>query len=49
MFVCAFQNGLKAGNFNESLAQILATSIDEVINIAELYIKGEESNMGKRS
>ena len=39
LFVGAFQNGLKAGQFNESLAQ----------KSAECYIKGEESNTEKRA
>ncbi|MCI13362.1 gag-pol polyprotein, partial [Trifolium medium] len=49
MFVAAFHNGLKAGHFNESLAQKPATSMQEVTKRAECYIKGEESNAEKRS
>ncbi|WJX58397.1 hypothetical protein P8452_43858 [Trifolium repens] len=49
MFVAAFHNGLKAGHFNESLAQKPATTMQEVIKRAECYIKGEESNAEKRS
>ncbi|GAU20758.1 hypothetical protein TSUD_239520 [Trifolium subterraneum] len=49
MFVAAFHNGLKAGHFNESLAQKPATSMQEVIKRASCYIKGEESNAEKRS
>ncbi|KAK2393494.1 hypothetical protein QL285_055433 [Trifolium repens] len=49
MFVAAFHNGLKAGHFNESLAQKPATSMQEIIKRAECYIKGEESNAEKRS
>ncbi|GAU24562.1 hypothetical protein TSUD_149030 [Trifolium subterraneum] len=49
MFVAAFQNGLKAGHFNESLAQKPAESMQEVMKRAECYIKGEESNAEKRS
>ncbi|GAU48567.1 hypothetical protein TSUD_137520 [Trifolium subterraneum] len=49
MFVATFHNGLKAGHFNESLAQKPATSMQEVIKRASCYIKGEESNAEKRS
>ena len=49
MFVAAFHNGLKAGHFNESLAQKPATTMQEIIKRAECYIKGEESNAEKRS
>ncbi|GAU37573.1 hypothetical protein TSUD_154060 [Trifolium subterraneum] len=49
MFVAAFHNGLKAGHFNESLAQKSATSMQEVIKRASCYIKGKESNAEKRS
>ncbi|GAU35844.1 hypothetical protein TSUD_63330 [Trifolium subterraneum] len=49
MFVAAVQNGLKAGHFNESLAQKLASTMQEVMKRAECYIKGEESNAEKRS
>jgi hypothetical protein len=48
MFVSAFHNGLKADHFNESLAQKLATSMQEITKRAEGYIKGEESNAEKR-
>jgi len=44
VFVGVFQNGLRAGQFNESLAQKPADSMDEIIAIVECYIKGEESN-----
>ncbi|GAU51615.1 hypothetical protein TSUD_182110 [Trifolium subterraneum] len=49
MFVAAFHNGLKVGHFNESLAQKPATSMQEVVKTASCYIKGEESNVEKRS
>jgi hypothetical protein len=49
MFVAAFHNGLRAGHFNESLAQKLAETMQEVMKRAECYIKGEESNAEKRS
>src|ERR1044072_425084 len=49
IFVAAFQHGLKAGQFNESLAQKPAKSMDEIITRAECYVKGEESNMEKRA
>ncbi|GAU27754.1 hypothetical protein TSUD_215650 [Trifolium subterraneum] len=45
----AVQNGLKAGHFNESLAQKPASTMQEVMKRAECYIKGEESNAEKRS
>jgi hypothetical protein len=48
MFVSAFHHGLKAGHFNESLAQKPATSMQEVTRRDEGYIKGEESNAEKR-
>ncbi|MCI01455.1 gag-pol polyprotein [Trifolium medium] len=49
MFVAAFHNGVKAGHFNESLAQKSASSMQEIIKRAECYIKGEESNAEKRT
>ncbi|GAU19014.1 hypothetical protein TSUD_193520 [Trifolium subterraneum] len=49
MYVAAVQNGLKAGHFNESLAQKPASTMQEVMKRAECYIKGEESNAEKRS
>ncbi|MCI38014.1 hypothetical protein A2U01_0059242, partial [Trifolium medium] len=49
MFVAAFQNGLKAGQFNESLAQKPAESMQEIMKRAKCYIRGEESNAKKRS
>ncbi|PNX91900.1 gag-pol polyprotein [Trifolium pratense] len=48
MFVAAFHNGLRAGHFNESLAQKPALSMQEINKRAECYIKGEESNAEKR-
>ncbi|GAU48798.1 hypothetical protein TSUD_81470 [Trifolium subterraneum] len=48
MFVAAFQKGLKAGHFNESLAQKPAETMQEVMKRAQCYIKGEESNAEKR-
>jgi hypothetical protein len=47
MFVSTLHNVLKAGHFNESLAQKPATSMQEIIKRAEFYIKGEESNVEK--
>jgi hypothetical protein len=49
MFVAAFHNGLRAGHFNESLAQKPAETMQEVMKRAECYIKGEESNAEKQS
>ncbi|MCI52520.1 hypothetical protein A2U01_0073765, partial [Trifolium medium] len=47
--IAAFHNGLKAGQFNESLAQKPAVTMQEVMKRAECYIKGEESNAEKRN
>ena len=49
MFVGAFQNGLKAGHFNESLAQRPALNMEEIRARAECYIKGKESNAEKNN
>ncbi|MCI88876.1 hypothetical protein A2U01_0110164, partial [Trifolium medium] len=49
MFVAAFQNGLKARHFNESLAQKLEITMQEIMKRAECYIKGQESNAEKRT
>lgn len=49
MFVGAFQNGLRAGYFNESLAQRPVTSLVEVVTHVECYIKGKESNTEKKA
>ncbi|GAU16855.1 hypothetical protein TSUD_368040 [Trifolium subterraneum] len=49
IYVAAVQNGMKAGHFNESLAQKPASTMQEVMKRAECYIKGEESNAEKRS
>ncbi|MCH90725.1 gag-pol polyprotein, partial [Trifolium medium] len=49
MFVAAFHNGLTAGQFNESLVQKPATTMQEIMKWAKCYIKGEESNAEKRS
>ncbi|MCH82063.1 gag-pol polyprotein [Trifolium medium] len=46
MFMATFQNGLKAGHFNESLAQKPAVSMEEIMKRAECYM---ESNAEKRS
>jgi hypothetical protein len=35
MFVAAFQNGLKADQFNESLAQTPSVSMQEIMKRAE--------------
>jgi hypothetical protein len=49
VFVGAFQNGLRAGQFNESLAQKTADSMEEIIARADCYIKGEESNVERKA
>jgi len=49
LFVGAFQNGLRAGPFNESLAQKPTNSMEEIKSRAECYIKGEESNAEKKA
>ena len=48
IFVAAFQHGLCIGQFNELWAQKLVENMDEIITRAECYVKGEESNMGRR-
>jgi hypothetical protein len=49
VFVGAFQNGLRTGQFNESLAKKPVDSTDELIARADCYIKGEESNAEKKA
>lgn len=49
VFVGAFQNGLRAGEFNESLTQKPADSMEEIIARADYYNKGEESNAEKKA
>lgn len=49
MFVGAFQNGLKAGNFNESPTQKPTLSLVEVDPKVECYIKGEGSNTQEKA
>ncbi|MCI22531.1 hypothetical protein A2U01_0043707 [Trifolium medium] len=49
IFVAAFQNGLNARHFNESLAQKPADTMQEIMKRVECYIKGEEINAEKRS
>lgn len=49
MFVGAFQNDLRADHFNESSAQKPTINMDEVMNKAECYIKGEKSNIENKS
>lgn len=44
-----FQNGLRVGQFHESLSQKPPDSMEEIISRAECYIKGEESNTEKRA
>lgn len=48
MFVGAFQNSLRVGHFNESLAQKSGSNMEEVMNRIDCYVNGEESNMEKR-
>lgn len=43
-FMGAFQNGLKDGNLNEYLAQNHDTSMVDIMELLECYIKGEEKN-----
>jgi len=49
LFVGAFQNGSRAGQFNESLAQKPVDSMEEIMARAECCIKGEESNVEKKA
>jgi len=44
LFVGAFQNGLRAGPFNESLTKKPEDSMEEIMSRDEYYTKGEESN-----
>lgn len=44
-----FQNGLKSGHLNESLAQRPTSSLVEVVIRVECYIKDEESNAKKKA
>ncbi|KAJ1401774.1 hypothetical protein SESBI_28535 [Sesbania bispinosa] len=48
LLVSAFEEGLQPGQFNESLAQRPAQSMQEIRNRADCYVKGEESNAEKR-
>jgi hypothetical protein len=41
VFVGVFQNGLRAGQFNESQVQKPADSMEEIITRAKCYFKGE--------
>lgn len=41
IFIGDFQNDLKAGHFNESLAQKSVTTIKEIMTWVEYYIKGD--------
>ena len=49
LFLGAFQHDLRVGKFNESLAQNLTSNMNEIITRVECYIKGEESNLEKRT
>jgi len=49
LFVGAFQNGLRAGQFNESLAQKPADPMEEIMARAECCSKGAESNVEKKA
>lgn len=48
MFVGEFQNGLREGYFNISLAQRPVTSLAKEVTLAGCYIKHEENNDEKR-
>lgn len=45
----AFHTGIKMGYFNESLAQKPSFLLAKVVTIEECYIKGKESNPGKKA
>jgi len=49
LFVGAFQNGLRAGQFNESLAQKPADSMEEIMAHAKCYIKGVTLKSGRKT
>lgn len=48
VFVGAFHNGLRVGQFNESTTHKPVSSLAEVVTRAEYYIKDEESNSKKK-
>lgn len=49
ILVEAYENGLKAWNFNESLTQRPVSLLEKVVTRAECYIRGEESNAEKNA
>jgi len=49
VFIDAFQNGLRGGRFNESLAQKPTDLMEEIMSKVECYIKGEENNVEKNA
>lgn len=49
MFMGEFQNQLKMGHFNESLAQRSTLTLAEVVSMVECYIKDEERNAEKKA
>lgn len=49
MFFRAFQNGLKKGHFNESLAQNPTLMLAKVVPKTNCYIKGKERNAKKKT
>lgn len=49
MFIGAFQNGVRANHFNESLTHMSANSLAEVVTRVECYIKGSERNAKKKA
>lgn len=48
MCVCQFQNRLKVGNFNKSLAQNPSNSTEEIMTKTECKVKGEAINAKKK-
>jgi hypothetical protein len=48
LFVGAFQNGHRAGQFNESLAQKPADSLEEIMSRAECYSKVKKVRQRRR-
>lgn len=49
MFVAAFQNGLKAWQFNDSVTQKSTLTLVEVVTRVKCYIKDKESNAKNKS
>lgn len=49
MFIGVFQDGLKEGHFNKSIAQSLSSLLAEMVTREEWYIQGEENTAEKKA